>query len=350
LLKIAANIYLGGSTGGVGAFTITGGETRVGVTSPTGGDVVLGGAGGSSSGTLNLQGGILDVTKSSGVYGGKIGAALGTAAFNFTGGTLKVLEYNATNFGGNLGGLVQSGATSVLDVTGNSTVVNGGYTLTDGTALVARQLTVNGDANLSSGGEYQWQLGALSTSNAGTDFGQITLTGNLVLGGTSKLELDFSLLGANGPNSANTFWDANRSWKIIDATTNAGSTSFASLLNATFSNGTFTTSIGTGADLGDIFLTFTASSTAQPGDFDGDGDVDGADFVAWQTNFPKATGATLAQGDADGDGDVDGADFVVWQTNFPFTPGPGASPVPEPTAIVLGVCSAIGLLVLRRRK
>jgi hypothetical protein len=73
----------------------------------------------------------------------------------------------------------------------------------------------------------------------------------------------------------------------------------------------------------------------KPGDFDGDGDVDGADFVAWQTNFPTASGATRAKGDADGDGDVDGADFVVWQTNFPFTPGPGAAPLPEPHAFAL---------------
>jgi autotransporter-associated beta strand protein len=84
------------------------------------------------------------------------------------------------------------------------------------------------------------------------------------------------------------------------------------------------------------------------GDFDGDGDVDGADFVAWQTNFPTASGATLAQGDADGDGDVDGADFVVWQTNFPFTPGPGASSVPEPNAIVI-IGIGIGFVALRRR-
>jgi hypothetical protein len=80
-----------------------------------------------------------------------------------------------------------------------------------------------------------------------------------------------------------------------------------------------------------------------PGDFDSDGDVDGADFVAWQTNFPTATGATRAQGDADGDGDVDGADFVVWQTNFPFTPSPAASPIPEPMSLCLNV---IGLGML----
>jgi hypothetical protein len=88
-----------------------------------------------------------------------------------------------------------------------------------------------------------------------------------------------------------------------------------------------------------------------PGDFDGDGDVDGADFVAWQTNFPKESGAVLNQGDADGDGDVDGADFVVWQTNFPFTPSGGASPVPEPSGVILlaGTGLAFGLALLRRR-
>jgi hypothetical protein len=87
-----------------------------------------------------------------------------------------------------------------------------------------------------------------------------------------------------------------------------------------------------------------------PGDFDSDGDVDGADFVAWQTNFPKANSATLTQGDADGDGDVDGADFVVWQTNFPYTPAPGTSPVPEPAAWILAVISLGGVAIRLPRR
>jgi autotransporter-associated beta strand protein len=91
-------------------------------------------------------------------------------------------------------------------------------------------------------------------------------------------------------------------------------------------------------------------ASAHPGDFDSDGDVDGADFVAWQTNFPTASGATLAQGDADGDGDVDGADFVVWQTNFPFTPGPGASPVPEPIGFASCAIGVLGLALAGRRR
>jgi hypothetical protein len=93
-----------------------------------------------------------------------------------------------------------------------------------------------------------------------------------------------------------------------------------------------------------------APSLPSPGDFDSDGDVDGADFVAWQTNFPKATGATLAQGDADGDGDVDGADFVAWQTTFPFTPAPGAASAPEPHAIVLAICVTAAVVMLTKRR
>jgi hypothetical protein len=89
--------------------------------------------------------------------------------------------------------------------------------------------------------------------------------------------------------------------------------------------------------------------TAIPGDFDGDGDVDGADFVTWQTHFPTETGATLAGGDADADGDVDGADFAAWQTSFPFEPGPGSSPVPEPAAWLL-CCLAIPVLMRVRRR
>lgn len=87
---------------------------------------------------------------------------------------------------------------------------------------------------------------------------------------------------------------------------------------------------------------------AIPGDFDGDSDVDGADFVAWQTNFPTASGATRAQGDADADGDVDGADFVVWQTHFPTPASPGTSAVPEPGACLLASIGLGAFMLLRR--
>jgi glucose/arabinose dehydrogenase len=113
---------------------------------------------------------------------------------------------------------------------------------------------------------------------------------------------------------------------------------------------------GIGQDsFGELYLlglngVYAINAVNPPGDFDSDGDVDGADFVAWQTNFPKASGATLVQGDADGDGDVDGADFVVWQTNFPFTPGPGASSVGEPNALAAALLAVLGVGMWSRRR
>lgn len=58
------------------------------------------------------------------------------------------------------------------------------------------------------------------------------------------------------------------------------------------------------------------------GDFDGDSDVDGADFLRWQRGLGMTSGATPAQGDANGDGKVDGADLTVWRGNFGEAPSP----------------------------
>ena len=51
-------------------------------------------------------------------------------------------------------------------------------------------------------------------------------------------------------------------------------------------------------------------------DFDGDDDVDGSDFLAWQRGFGKTTGAVPEDGDSDQDGDVDEQDLLTWQSQF----------------------------------
>jgi subtilisin family serine protease len=53
-----------------------------------------------------------------------------------------------------------------------------------------------------------------------------------------------------------------------------------------------------------------------PSDADRDGDVDGNDFLAWQRNVGKTSGATQAQGDANGDGKVSGSDLASWKQSF----------------------------------
>jgi uncharacterized protein (DUF2141 family) len=64
------------------------------------------------------------------------------------------------------------------------------------------------------------------------------------------------------------------------------------------------------------------------GDFNGDGAVNGSDFVLWQRGY-GSTGIDLAA-DANGDGRVDTDDLNIWQTNFGRVGGVALSVVPEP--------------------
>jgi hypothetical protein len=69
----------------------------------------------------------------------------------------------------------------------------------------------------------------------------------------------------------------------------------------------------------DSVLTGTSNVTVTvlaPGDFNGDGKVDGVDFLNWQSHYPTSSGATCDHGDANGDGKVDGVDFLVWQSHY----------------------------------
>lgn len=87
--------------------------------------------------------------------------------------------------------------------------------------------------------------------------------------------------------------------------------------------------------------------TGLPGDFDTDGEVDGADLKLLQTGF-GASSAVRRQGDADGDGDVDGGDFLVWQRQrganiLSQLTHVGASAVPEPSSALLLLMGAFGV-------
>jgi hypothetical protein len=83
-------------------------------------------------------------------------------------------------------------------------------------------------------------------------------------------------------------------------------------------------------------------------DFDSDGDVDGADFQAWQRGLgTTGAGATRAVGNADGDSDVDAADLAIWKAQFAVPP---LSAVPEPAGMCLMVMAVAGLTRGRRAK
>ncbi len=83
------------------------------------------------------------------------------------------------------------------------------------------------------------------------------------------------------------------------------------------------------------------------GDFDDDGDVDGADLDVWQAAFE----ASANWADADGDNDSDGADFLIWQQQLGIgvLASPQALPAPEPAAAVLFTGMSLALSLKRKR-
>jgi hypothetical protein len=84
-----------------------------------------------------------------------------------------------------------------------------------------------------------------------------------------------------------------------------------------------------------------------PGDFNGDGLVNGADLLLWQGGYGLSGGATLLDGDADGDADVDGRDLLIWQRNI--TQSGSITTVPEANTLVLCVVLLAGMASSFRR-
>lgn len=74
-------------------------------------------------------------------------------------------------------------------------------------------------------------------------------------------------------------------------------------------------------------------------DFNSDGFVKTDDLGLWKTGFGMQTGAGRTNGDADGNGAVDGADFLSWQRQYT---GPSSvTAVPEPAVVGMGMVGLI---------
>jgi hypothetical protein len=87
-----------------------------------------------------------------------------------------------------------------------------------------------------------------------------------------------------------------------------------------------------------------SAATTEDADFDGDGDIDGADFLTWQRGV--GTAGTQAQGNADGQGLIDGADLAIWEAQF-GTATAASAPVPEPASALLALAAAVGAAAIR---
>jgi hypothetical protein len=86
------------------------------------------------------------------------------------------------------------------------------------------------------------------------------------------------------------------------------------------------------------------------GDFDANGVVDGADFLAWQRAFGTSVNQHGSGADGNGDGLVDGRDLAVWKSRFGSVSSMTVqTAVPEPSsALLLSIAATTASLLGRR--
>jgi autotransporter-associated beta strand protein len=192
-----------------------------------------------------------------------------TADNSYSGGTLveagTLLVNNTSGSGTGSGSVTVNGGVlgGTGSIAGNVVVSSGGSIAASASA---GNLTLQNGLDLSGGGTNVWELATLkdnATGTAGTDFDLLTLTGGeLVLGGSSTLVLQFTG-SASAPNSANPFWQTNRTWTIVALSGGQNTTNlaFAAIVNGSYPAGNFATSVD---GSGNILLTFTPSVPAAP--------------------------------------------------------------------------------------
>jgi hypothetical protein len=93
-----------------------------------------------------------------------------------------------------------------------------------------------------------------------------------------------------------------------------------------------------------VLQPYLASSSPLPGDYDGSGIVDAADYVVWRDS-PEQTGAGLAA-DGNGNGQIDPGDYEIWKLHFGRTAAETSfvsAIVPEPSTSMLLVVALAGI-------
>ena len=169
-------------------------------------------------------------------------------------------------------------------------------------------------------GSLDMQAGVLDFDIGGTlsgAFDRILVDNQLTAGGTLRVSLAGSFLPANGD-----------SFDLLDFTSATGA--------FTFDLPSLTT--GLAWDTSSLLTTGVLSvGIPENADFDGDGDVDGADFLVWQQGYLLTGQSDNSNGDANGDGTVNQDDLTIWQAHFGETSSaaPAVTEVPEPGAISL---------------
>lgn len=319
-LEQSGVMYLGLNQLGTGNATLEDGGTHL-----VGSQLIIGSAG---IGTYNMLGGTL----TTGTYLMMGNGATGNGTFKQSNGTLTI-NRNSTNHGIYLG--FTAGATGLYEISGGSLsvaatnpgVLNGALAAGGGSfgtfRIVGSAPTINIATNYD-----QRANASLEVAIGATGISPMNLGGNAILDGI--LGASFTAI----PSIGQTYTIMN-----YGGTLTGTFGTFDTLVDSPMGPNSVQLSInyGTGS-ASSIVLTVDSLVASLPGDFNGDGKVNGADYVVWRKN-PAANGGTPGG-------------YNTWRANFGSGSGAGslsAEAVPEPSMMLL-LASAVACAVGVRRK
>jgi hypothetical protein len=102
----------------------------------------------------------------------------------------------------------------------------------------------------------------------------------------------------------------------------------------------------------DSMRIFTAVTEPTPGDANGDGHIDGTDYLVWAGRYGDDPAAdppgSPGNGDFNNDGVVDGHDYLTWAGSYGQGPNDGVA-VPEPGTLGIALLGLVGFLGVTRR-
>jgi T5SS/PEP-CTERM-associated repeat protein len=215
-----------------------------------------------------------------------------------------------------------AGRLSVDEIQIDTLIYNAGNVLAPGREL--GETFVDGDLIAEPGGATEIQIGG---TTPGVTFDRVRVTGSITI---TNGTLEVSMLNGFVPSPTDAF-------TVMSSLSGAFTGSFFNVasgqrLATSDGVGSFLVSYGPGSPQ----VVLSAFQPGIPGDFDVDGDVDGADFLKWQRGgSPNPNSA---------------GDLTAWRGNFGFggLTAAGAS-IPEPRAEVLALSLTLFAVLSQRR-